>query len=154
MSIADGPMSTDEFRKAIATISARQYRYGMTTVASSRLSRERPRPAVSAGAPIVCANASVVSVMASTADHRGDDLLLRDVGTAELGANGAVVQDEDPVAQGDQLGDIGRVEQDPDSRVRLLAHEVEDLRLRSDVDTAGRVVQQQQLRLQRQDTSE
>src|SRR5262249_41679343 len=129
---------------------ATQYAYGISAVTRSRWKRTcgwRSR-AATVIAPLL------VSVMPAASDHGRDDLLLGDVVASELGADPSVVQDDDAVAQRDQLAHVGRVEEDRHARVRLLAHEVEDLGLRAHVDAAGRVVHEEEPRLQRQHAPE
>ena len=65
----------------------------------------------------------------------------------EDGRDAAVAQDEHPVGDVDELGQVAGIEQDGVALRGEVAHQLEDLALGADVDAAGRVVEQEDPRL-------
>ena len=80
--------------------------------------------------------------------------LLGRVGTGDLGGDAAFVEDEDPVGHREDLGQVARDEDDPETRRGQLGDDPVDLDLGPDVDAAGRFVEDEQARLRRQPLGE
>ena len=68
----------------------------------------------------------------------------------ELGGDPPGIEDEHAVAEMDELGDLGRMEQDRAARLGESAHQQIELVLGADIDAAGRVEQKQDAALGQQ----
>ena len=70
---------------------------------------------------------------------------LVDLAARDLAGEPAPVEDEDAVAEADQLRQFGRAEEHDAAVRRHLADQAVDLALGADVDAAGRIVEQEDL---------
>jgi hypothetical protein len=66
-----------------------------------------------------------------------------DGAAADLGGQPPPVEDQDAIGKADQFGQLGRTEEDRSAAVGEVPDEPIDLALRTDVDAAGRVVEQE-----------
>src|SRR5215216_5498612 len=75
-------------------------------------------------------------------DGGADQICLRQRGSSQFAGDRALVHDQRPVAKTDDLGEIGREEEDTVTLDRQTAHQLVDLLFRTDVDAPRRIVQQ------------
>src|SRR4051794_7417759 len=113
--------------------------------AGSRPRNSRARAAaLRAADPLKPLSIGVAVISGRIAEGGLDDLLFGQLVARQIGHDAAVLEDIDVVAIVELFG-FGRVPEEGASAARLLAHEIVDLQLGTDVDAAHRVVHQHDL---------
>ena len=78
------------------------------------------------------------------------DVLLGEPVALDLAADQALAHDEHAVAEADQLGQLGRDDDDADAVAGQIAEDAVDLGLGADIDAAGRLIEKDDARVDRQ----
>src|ERR671916_248155 len=112
---------------------------------SSRWAGGAVAPGPPAPAPAGCG--SGVAIVSSLGAREPQQVLLRRAAGPHLAAHGAFPHHDDPVAQPEQLGQVGRDDGDAVTVRGEVADQLVDLRLGAHVDALGRLVEQQHLGL-------